>query len=283
MVVAALGVCAALACPTVAAAQEPIVQTFTTAQNVLPSTDGTLNQGVYSQAALFFRDEYETGISGHEQWKSFFSFDVANACEAADLRLRLARGEDHKNNHLQMWEVTTPAGVVNNPGGTPFDFDVFLANLRSVFADLGDGTTFGDVHYSDDGPATQLLDFPLNAAGAAAFNTARGGFFTIGGTGGGLQPEPFAPTRIFIAVDDPAALVVTCARPTTLQQCRNGGWRRFGFGYQGHCTAFVRNQARLACTFEKVAHGTPAFRAKYGIGPEHERAMWSCVHTRIGF
>jgi hypothetical protein len=77
--------------------------------------------------------------------------------------------------------------------------------------------------------------------------------------------------------------VVACARPTTLQQCRNGDWRRFGFGYQGHCTAFVRNQARLACTFEKVAHGTPAFRAKYGIGPEHERAMWSCVHTRIGF
>ena len=81
-------------------------------------------------------------------------------------------------------------------------------------------------------------------------------------------------------------LVVTDAppAPTSKDQCKNGGWRTYGvFNNQGACVRFVRRRAREACIFERVAHGTPAFRAKYGIGPEHERAMWSCVHTRIGF
>jgi hypothetical protein len=282
-VVAALGVCAALAGPSVAVAQEPIVQTVTTAQNVLPSSNGTLNQGIYSVGSVFARDRYDTGTASHDTRNSFFSFDVSSSCEAASVTLKLTRGNDALGNRFQMWEVTTPATMVNNPGGDPFDVATFVENVGKVRTDLGDGTSFGERGFSDDGPPTEVLDFPLNAAGTAAFNSARGGFFTIGGTGDSFQLEPTAPRRIFEGVTDPARLVVACARPTTLQQCRNGDWRRFGFGYQGHCTAFVRNQARLACTFEKVAHGTPAFRAKYGIGPEHERAMWSCVHTRIGF
>ena len=40
----------------------------------------------------------------------------------------------------------------------------------------------------------------------------------------------------------------------------------------------VREQARKACTFEKVAHGTAFFRTKYG-----QPAMFNCVHARIGF
>jgi hypothetical protein len=71
--------------------------------------------------------------------------------------------------------------------------------------------------------------------------------------------------------------------PKTLEACRNGGHTQFGFATQSKCTAFARARAREACTFEKVAHGTAAFRAKYGIGPDQQLAMWNCVHTRIGF
>jgi hypothetical protein len=74
------------------------------------------------------------------------------------------------------------------------------------------------------------------------------------------------------------------ALPTRKAQCRNGGWRAFGvFSNQGDCISFVRHQARQACIFERVAHGVAAFRAKYGIGPQHRLAMRACVHGRIGF
>jgi hypothetical protein len=71
--------------------------------------------------------------------------------------------------------------------------------------------------------------------------------------------------------------------PTTKDQCRQGGWRTYGFKNQGECVSFVTGEARKACIFELVAHGHPAFRAKYGIGPGHWFAMWACVHRRTGF
>jgi hypothetical protein len=45
---------------------------------------------------------------------------------------------------------------------------------------------------------------------------------------------------------------------------------------------FVIHKASQACIFERVAHGWAAFRVKYGIGPGHHLAMWSCIHRRIG-
>ena len=65
--------------------------------------------------------------------------------------------------------------------------------------------------------------------------------------------------------------------------CCCGGWRDYGFANQGACIAYVVHKARQACIFEKVAHGTTAFRAKYGIGPRRVLAMWSCIHRRTGF
>jgi hypothetical protein len=71
---------------------------------------------------------------------------------------------------------------------------------------------------------------------------------------------------------------------TTKAQCRQGGWQQYGiFANQRECMAYVKEQARKACYFELVAHGRPAFRAKYGIGPQRVLAMWSCVHRRTGF
>jgi hypothetical protein len=69
----------------------------------------------------------------------------------------------------------------------------------------------------------------------------------------------------------------------TKAQCRRGGWITFGFSSHAACNAFVLERARQACIFERVAHGIVAFRDKYGIGPQHQLAMWACVHGRIGF
>jgi hypothetical protein len=83
-----------------------------------------------------------------------------------------------------------------------------------------------------------------------------------------------------------STLTVRSAPPllTTKAQCRNGGWSNYGiFANQRECFSYVREQARKACTFEKVAHGPAAFRAKYGIGPQRVLAMWNCVHRRTGF
>jgi len=72
--------------------------------------------------------------------------------------------------------------------------------------------------------------------------------------------------------------------PTTKEQCKHGGWRTYGvFTNPGDCVSFVAGEARKACIFELVAHGRPAFRAKYGIGPGDLFAMWACVHGRTGF
>jgi hypothetical protein len=80
-------------------------------------------------------------------------------------------------------------------------------------------------------------------------------------------------------------ITVTDAQPlpTSKQQCKNGGWRSFGaFKSQGDCVSFVRQRARQACIFERVAHGRPAFRAKYGSGAHLQHAMRRCIRQRIG-
>ena len=71
--------------------------------------------------------------------------------------------------------------------------------------------------------------------------------------------------------------------PTTFSQCRQAGWVKYGFASRAACIDYVHERARQACIFERVAHGIVAFRAKYGIGPQHQLAMWACVHGRTGF
>jgi hypothetical protein len=188
-------------------------QSFTTDQSVLPSSSGSLNQGVYSVDSLFSRNSYEAGTQSHVERRNFFSFDVRDACDATSVTLRLKRGGDDTGGTYRVFEVTTPAAVVNNPGGTPYSQATYNANHGPVFNDLGDGTSFGEFHWQADGEPTDILNFPLNAAGRAAFNAARGGYFTIGGIGTGLfvqDPSTTFPSRIFREVTDPAQLVVTC-------------------------------------------------------------------------
>jgi hypothetical protein len=91
-------------------------------------------------------------------------------------------------------------------------------------------------------------------------------------------PASFTPSIVGVTHNVSGDLVVADgAPPVTRAQCRQGGWAPLGFADRSQCVEAVRHLARVACTFERVAHGRPAFRAKYGAN-----AMRNCVQLRIG-
>jgi hypothetical protein len=124
-----------------------------------------------------------------------------------------------------VFDVSTPAATLNANEGTS----------QTIFDDLGTGTSFGSFPVAD-GAADDVLSFALNAAGVAAFNAARGGFFS---TGGSSSEGAFGYLFGFSFGVGTQQLVVTCL-PTTKEECKNGGWRDFGvFKNQGDCVSFV--------------------------------------------
>jgi hypothetical protein len=76
---------------------------------------------------------------------------------------------------------------------------------------------------------------------------------------------------------------ITDAQPpaTSKEQCKNGGWRQYGFKNQGACIAFVIQKAVKACVFEQVAIGRSAFRSKYGGGRFDLFAMLHCIARHV--
>jgi hypothetical protein len=245
-------------------------QTFSTAQSPFPrdplsgGPDVDLNQGSYA-FNYFYGPTQRRGW--YDVWvyrigaRNYFSFDLRSACRAANVSLRIVRGDGpagppepsedlfvtDRFGRYTIYDVTTPAEVVNVPsGGDPLAEDWF-DNAFRVFNDLGSGTQYHSAVWPFDGSPSDVLTFPLNASAVSDFNAARGGFFTIGGSGGGPEysyGSPF-PNRdsIFAGVTDPAQLVVTCALPTTKEECKNGGWREFGtFANQGGCVSYVASR-----------------------------------------
>jgi hypothetical protein len=69
--------------------------------------------------------------------------------------------------------------------------------------------------------------------------------------------------------------------PKSKDDCKNDGWRQYGFKNQGACIAFVIRKAVQACVFEQVAIGRPTFRSKYGGGRFDLFAFLSCVRQRV--
>jgi hypothetical protein len=185
-------------------------QTFTTEQR--PFVAGALNQGHYGIGFVFAHGSYESGNSSHVDYFNWFSFDLEAACEATKVTLKVTRGEDDGHLNYQMNDVTTPADVVNNPGGTPYDNQAFLTNQPKVREDLSGGVSYGNFSVPDGQP-TDVVSFTLNDAGLAAFNAARGGFFTVGGEGRGFDSENSIETRTFRNVSAPAKLVAECKPP----------------------------------------------------------------------
>jgi hypothetical protein len=169
---------------------------------------------------------------------------------ASGVTLQLTRGTELDYGYREgpadyaFREITTPAEVVNVPSGSPSSAFTYFQNIRRIFFDLEDGPSYGGGPYPLDGSPSDVLSFPLNAAGVAGFNTARGDFFTVGGSGGGrgeyLADASFYRQPIFYGVSDPAKLVVTCALPRSKAECKEGGWKSYGvFKNQGDCVSFV--------------------------------------------
>jgi hypothetical protein len=234
----ALAVVLALAVP--AAAQVGATQTFTTSQSQF--TPGVKNQGWWSPIGsnLDANDNYFVGRSfplpGVQQLhRNFFTFDLSSACQASRVTLQLTRFGQSGPLTYSLFEVATPAATLNaNAGNSP-----------TIFEDLGSGTSFGSFSVPA-GEEDDLLSFPLNTAGLAAFNAARGGFFSIGG----WTPDAASPGETFLFAgselifEGTQQLVATCL-PTTQDQCKNGGWQTYGvFKNQGDCVSWVATHRR---------------------------------------
>jgi hypothetical protein len=208
-----------------AAGQAVTVQTFTTSQSAFDP--GVKNQGWWSHATpnIDSNDNYFVGEA--DRLRNFFTFDLSSACPASSVTLQLTRFEQSGPLPYSLFDVTTPASTLNANDLTS----------QAIYDDLGSGTSFGTFPVADGGEA-DVLSFQLNAAGVAAFNAARGGFFSIGGS------TPVNELGFIYAFSGPGAggtqqLVVTCL-PTTKEECKNGGWHTHGvFRNQGDCVSFV--------------------------------------------
>jgi hypothetical protein len=90
-------------------------------------------------------------------------------------------------------------------------------------------------------------------------------------------------TAIDLRVTSGDVTVIDAQPPSTYAQCRQAGWARYGYASRAECINGVHQFAREKCIFERAAHGITAFRAKYGLGPDHEHAMRRCVRLYTGF
>jgi hypothetical protein len=188
----------------------------------VPNTDG--NTSYFVGSAIITDPSGEPDVL-----RNFFSFDLSSACRASGVTLRLTRFVQTGPWTYSLFDVSTPAATLNANNGTS----------QTIFDDLGSGVRFGG-SVVPEGERTDVLSFPLNAAGVAAFNVARGGFFSLGGSIPG--PGSVEPTVLFGSSEGTGVqqLVATCALPETTDQCKKGGWRNFpGFKNQGHCVRFI--------------------------------------------
>jgi hypothetical protein len=207
------------------AAQAAVTQTFSTSQSEFDP--GVRNQGWWSANSVVLNSDSNDNYIVDSEQRNFFSFDLSSACQASGVTLQLTRFDQFGTLTYSLFDVSTAAATLNtNDGASP-----------TIFEDLGSGTSFGSFPVAA-GAETDVLSFTLNAAGVAAFNAARGGFFSIGGSVAG------ASGYLFGFSGPPASgtqqLVVTCAAPTTRAECQSGGWRTYpDFKNQGQCVAFV--------------------------------------------
>ena len=190
--------CVAIGTAMPAAGHAAPVQTFSTSQSEFDP--GVRNQGWWSFDAGNHDDNFNYIAGGGDSYRNFFTFDLSSACVASGITLQLTRFEQTGSGTYSLFNVSTPAATLNANDGIN----------QTIFDDLGSGTSLGSFPVAPGAPET-ILSFPLNAAGVAAFNAARGGFFSIGGSA--VVSGPGYPGWIFGASDNPGTqeLVVTCA------------------------------------------------------------------------
>jgi hypothetical protein len=228
--VAVLGAVALLTLAAPASADAVTTQTFSTSQSEL--TPGSRNQGWWSPT-ISNNEPNDNYIAQETFFRNFFSFDLTSACRAVGVTLRLTRFDQTSPLTYSLFDVSTPTTVLNATIGTS----------QAIYDDLGTGVRFGRFSVPL-GPADEVLAFPLDGAGVAAFNLARGGFFSIGGSTSGAGSTHWIYGFSGPRAGGVQALVATCG-PMTSAECKGGGWRDFGvFGNQGDCVSYVATVGR---------------------------------------
>jgi hypothetical protein len=239
LVLATLASAVILALP--AAGHAATTQTFSTSQSEF--TAGVRNQGWWSADPGVLNSDananYIASRSSDASQENFFTFDLRDlptSCTVRSATLRLTRFQGSGTGTLtyQLWDVSTPAAILNdNDGFSP-----------AIAADLSSGTTFGGFTVDSDPslPVDEVLSFPLSSAGVAAVSAARGKFFSIGGA----LASPNGFLFGFSGSGGTQELVVECQRvPTSKEECKNGGWRNFpGFKNEGDCVSFVATRGK---------------------------------------
>ena len=163
-------------------------QVLTTAQGEFDP--GVRNQGYWDDGAGNYdaNEDYTAEFAGHVTKRSFFTFDLSSACEADAVALQVSRKGQYGSGSFadsisyELFDVTTPASTLNDNTGTN----------AAIWGDVGSGTSFGHYDIATGNP-DDVLALRLNAAGVDAFNAARGGYFSVGGSG--PSPAPPRPTR----------------------------------------------------------------------------------------
>ena len=133
-----------------------------------PASDGLDNY------AVGWTNDCTTQPCNGTRVRNFFTFDLSRLrvpVEAATVVLRRYRSRGEPTEVLGLFDVTTPARVVNdNQGNNPV-----------IYQDLGTGVRYGRYELSTNRRPASLVRLPLNRAAVTAINAARGHYFTIGG------------------------------------------------------------------------------------------------------
>lgn len=164
-------------------------------------------------------------------------------------------------------DFVTGTGTVSPPGFGVVGFEL------DVHSDPFGGSPRGQVALSPpDGSRTVGAVVCLRVSGSSAVFAANfpnmGALFEVVDASGdtlaaGSRPEPLGPEACSTS-SGATALPVTSGDIAV------------------HDARLTRDQARQACVFERVAHGRPAFRAKYGTPRFHLLAMRRCIRRAIG-
>jgi hypothetical protein len=162
--------------------------------------------------------------------------------------------------------LAPPASGSHDPSGAPFDEDFVVGSFPT-----GVATTTVDAHSGPSGenPRGEItVQSPLGSATGSvsclnvAGNRATVGTDLVGGflvffedsdgagqdrffpveTGAAPSVCPPDPLRPLVPISGDITVHDAPALPTSKEQCKNGGWRQFGFKNQGQCVAFVERR-----------------------------------------
>ena len=149
---------------------------FNTSDNQFDA--GVDNQGWWSDTLSNYdeNDNYAIGINpSGDLSRNFFTFDLSSlTLPVTSARLELTRFNYlsfAESEILGLFDVSTDAVTLNNNVGTS----------ASIYDDLGSGVSYGEFEVLSEGLETDVLSFQLNASAISDIDTARGGWFSIGG------------------------------------------------------------------------------------------------------